>query len=198
VRAFSPDDEEQVIEFEFPLTIIVGMNGCGKTTIIESLKYAVTGSLPPGVKSGSAFVHDPKACGSSSVKANVKLRLTNRAGKTMVVVRSMEVTQKKASMTFKQLDGVIKTTNADGEKVAMSHKCGELDRQIPELIGVNKSILEHVVFCHQEESSWPLQEGAVLKKRFDEIFDSARYAKALVSRRASKARENENEERSDE
>lgn len=32
---------------------------------------------------------------------------------------------------------------------------------------------------HQEESSWPLQEGAVLKKRFDEIFDSTRYTKAV-------------------
>jgi DNA repair protein RAD50 len=52
VRAFSPDDQEQVIEFYFPVTIIVGANGCGKTTIIESLKYAVTGSLPPGNKSG--------------------------------------------------------------------------------------------------------------------------------------------------
>jgi DNA repair protein RAD50 len=40
-------------------------------------------------------------------------------------------------------------------------------------------ILEHVVFCHQEDSSWPLQEGAVLKKRFDDIFDSTRYSKAL-------------------
>ena len=35
VRAFSPDDEEQVIAFGFPLTIIIGKNGCGKTTIIE-------------------------------------------------------------------------------------------------------------------------------------------------------------------
>jgi DNA repair protein RAD50 len=52
IRAFSPDDDEQVISFSFPLTIIVGANGCGKTTIIEALKYAVTGSLPPGNKSG--------------------------------------------------------------------------------------------------------------------------------------------------
>jgi hypothetical protein len=35
------------------------------------------------------------------------------------------------------------------------------------------------VFCHQEESTWPLSEGAVLKKKFDDIFDSSRYAKAL-------------------
>jgi len=27
VRAFSPDEKEQVIQFNFPLTIIVGSNG---------------------------------------------------------------------------------------------------------------------------------------------------------------------------
>ena len=49
--------------------------------------------------------------------------------------------------------------------------------QMPELLGVSKAILESVIFCHQEESSWPLQEGSVLKKKFDDIFDSARYTK---------------------
>ena len=44
--------------------------------------------------------------------------------------------------------------------------------------GVSRAVLESVIFCHQEDSSWPLQEGAVLKKRFDDIFDSARYTKA--------------------
>mmetsp|Transcript_16487 Transcript_16487/g.39219 ORF Transcript_16487/g.39219 Transcript_16487/m.39219 type:complete len:1428 (+) Transcript_16487:133-4416(+) len=187
VRAFSPDEEEQVISFCFPLTIIVGSNGCGKTTIIESLKYAVTGSLPPGNKSGQAFVHDPKSMNQASVKANIKLRFTNRAGNPMVVVRSMEVTQKKTALTFKALDGIIRTTDPEtGQRVSLSHKCTELDRQIPLLMGVSKPILEHVVFCHQEDSSWPLMEGAVLKKRFDDIFDSTRYAKALEAIRKLK------------
>jgi DNA repair protein RAD50 len=123
VRSFSPEDAEQVLEFYMPLTVIVGANGCGKTTIIESLKFAVCGSMPPGNKSGQAFVHDPRSIGSSIVKANIKLRFTNRGGKTMVVVRSMEVQQKKATMTFKQLDGVVRTTTDDGQKVSMSHKC---------------------------------------------------------------------------
>ena len=50
VRSFSPDADEQVLEFYFPCTIIVGANGCGKTTIIEALKFAVCGALPPGGK----------------------------------------------------------------------------------------------------------------------------------------------------
>ena len=40
--------------------VIVGANGCGKTTIIECLKYITTGSLPPGTGTGQSFVHDPK------------------------------------------------------------------------------------------------------------------------------------------
>ena len=68
----------------------------------------------------------------------------------MVVIRSMEVIQKKSTMQFKALDGVLRSTNANGEKISLSHKCSELDRQIPALIGVSKPILEHVVFCHQE------------------------------------------------
>jgi DNA repair protein RAD50 len=125
-------------------------------------------------------VHDPKSIGQSSVKANIKLRFTNRAGQQMVVVRSMEVSQKKTTMSFKALDGILRTTHPQtGEKVSMSHKCTELDRQIPMHLGVSKPILDNVVFCPQEDSSWPLMEGAVLKKRFDDIFDSTRYAKAL-------------------
>jgi DNA repair protein RAD50 len=150
-----------------------------RTTIIESLKFAVCGALPPGNKSGQAFVHDPRSIGQSVVKANVKLRFTNRAGSSMVVIRSMEVQQKKTTLSFKQLDGVLRSVDKDGNRISLGHKCSEMDKQIPLLLGCSKSILESVVFCHQEESSWPLQEGAVLKKRFDDIFDSTRYSKAL-------------------
>jgi DNA repair protein RAD50 len=152
-----------------------------RTTIIEALKYAITGAFPPGCgRSGNAFVHDPKSIVQTTVKANVKLRFTSRSGQSMVVVRSMELTQKKMTQTFKQLDGVLRMLDPEtGERVSLSHKCTELDKQIPQLLGVSKPILEHVVFCHQEDASWPLMEGAVLKKRFDDIFDSTKYSKAL-------------------
>ena len=44
---------------------------------------------------------------------------------------------------------------------------------------MSSAILENVVFCHQEDSCWPLGEGALLKKKFDDIFESTRYSKAL-------------------
>lgn len=70
-------------------------------------------------------------------------------------------------------------TDAEGRRESISQKCADLDKQMPELLGIAAPILDNVVFCHQEESAWPLQEGATLKKKFDDIFDSTRYTKAL-------------------
>ena len=75
IRSFSPDRDE-TIEFYSPLTMIVGMNGCGefsiiqnkqsvpnsihccigKTTLIEALKFVITGSRPPNCSNGQSFV----------------------------------------------------------------------------------------------------------------------------------------------
>ena len=197
VRSFSPE-RECVIKFYKPLTVIYGMNGCGKTTIIECLKYSCTGSLPPGSRSGQSFVHDPKLADLSEVKAQIKLRFQNRAGIPTTVIRSLQLTQLKKSMRFKALDAVVrgvrvcnmftnKTTQTHiqvqtihkGQKHSLTQRCAEVDNMIPQLMGVKKAVLDNVIFCHQEDSNWPLQEGTALKKKFDDIFESTRYTKAL-------------------
>lgn len=60
VRSFSPNNET-TLEFDSPLSLIVGHNGAGKTTIIECLKQVTTGLLPPNCRNGQSFIHDPKA-----------------------------------------------------------------------------------------------------------------------------------------
>lgn len=50
-----------------------------------------------------------------------------------------------------------------------------MDIEIPQLLGVSKAVLENVIFCHQEDSYWPLAEPAALKKKFDDIFEATRY-----------------------
>lgn len=51
-----------------------------------------------------------------------------------------------------------------------------MDREIPALMGVSKAILENVIFVHQDEANWPLQDPSTLKKKFDDIFSATRYA----------------------
>jgi hypothetical protein len=55
--------------------------------------------------------------------------------------------------------------------------CCRWCRIVPSLMGVSKAILENVIFVHQEDSNWPLAEGQVLKKKFDDIFAATKYTK---------------------
>ncbi|XP_069508607.1 DNA repair protein RAD50 isoform X2 [Ambystoma mexicanum] len=94
----------------------------------------------------------------------------------------MVCSQKGKKTEFKTLEGVI-TRVKHGEKVSLSSKCAEVDREMITALGVSKAVLNNVIFCHQEESNWPLSEGRQLKLKFDEIFSATRYIKALETLR---------------
>uniref|UniRef100_A0A667YDL7 RAD50 double strand break repair protein n=1 Tax=Myripristis murdjan TaxID=586833 RepID=A0A667YDL7_9TELE len=182
IRSFGIEDKDkQIISFFSPLTVLVGPNGAGKTTIIECLKYATTGELPPGAK-GGAFVHDPKDAHETDVRAQIRLQFTDVNGEKVTIQRSMSCTQKAKNYSFKTLEGVI-IRMKNGEKVSISSKCGELDREMISGLGVSKPVLNNVIFCHQEESNWPLCEGKALKDKFDSIFAATKYIKALETMR---------------
>ncbi|KAK2465331.1 hypothetical protein APHAL10511_002685 [Amanita phalloides] len=183
IRSFD-DKQISVIEFFTPVTVIVGHNGSGKTTIIECLKYATTGEQPPGTLRGGAFVHDPKMANEKEVKAQVKLRFYAANGTRMLVVRNLSVTVKKTGLAMKTLESILGLADGEdkiGKRAVISTKCAEMDVEIPQLLGVSKAVLENVIFCHQEDSYWPLSEPSALKKKFDEIFEATRYTKALDS-----------------
>uniref|UniRef100_A0A6I8Q165 RAD50 homolog, double strand break repair protein n=1 Tax=Xenopus tropicalis TaxID=8364 RepID=A0A6I8Q165_XENTR len=182
VRSFGIEDKnKQVIQFFTPLTLLVGPNGAGKTTIIECLKYITTGDFPPGSK-GKTFVHDPKVAHETDVRAQIRLQLKDVNGELVAVQRSMICTQKGKSTEFKTLEGVI-TRMKHGEKVSLSTKCAEMDKEMISALGVSSAVLNNVIFCHQEDSNWPLSEGRQLKVKFDEIFSATRYIKALETLR---------------
>jgi DNA repair protein RAD50 len=133
----------------------------------------------PYESSGHSLVNDPGMTDAAEVKAHIKLLFKNRGGRDCLAVRSLQVTRKKAKTEFKALEGTIRTTNDAGQVVSSSYKCMDMDRLIPENLGVSPAILENVIFVHQEDSNWPMQESSVLKKKFDDIFESTRYTKAL-------------------
>lgn len=173
----------------------MGVNGSGKTSIIECLKYATTGEQPPNTK-GGAFVHDPKVsfttscaiatpitdlrqlCGEREVLAQVKLKFKSTNGTQMVATRNIQLSVKQQSRSMKTLECQL-LMNKNGERISVSSRVAELDHMIPIYLGVSKAILQNVVFCHQDESLWPLSEPSVLKKKFDEIFEALKYTKAI-------------------
>ncbi|AFN83307.1 Rad50-like DNA repair protein [Encephalitozoon romaleae SJ-2008] len=181
IRSFS-HKESNILEFYSPLTLIVGANGTGKTTIIESLKYVSTGSLPPNSR-GGAFIYDPRVAGLAEVQGQVKLLFINVHGETMVCSRSLQLSQRRGKREQKTLESVVWAERDGG---GVSGRSGDVDIEMPQHFGVSSSVLENIIFCHQEESTWPLGEPVVVKKKLDEIFASEKYGKALDSLKSSK------------
>jgi DNA repair protein RAD50 len=177
IRAFDHQRAE-AIKFLSPLTLIVGSNGSGKTTIIECLKYVTTGMQPPNTAKGGAFIHDPKLAGEKEILAQVKLQFTAGNGSQMVAARSLSLTVSKAKRTMKTLEGslLIKRHN---ERTVISSRVAEMDSILPQHLGVSTAVLDNVIFCHQDESLWPMSDPSTLKKKFDEIFEALKYTKAI-------------------
>lgn len=117
-------------------------------------------------------------CGEKEVMAQVKLSFKSINGAKMVCTRSMQLTIKKTTRSVKTLEGQLVVVR-NGERAAISSRCAELDTIMPQYLGVSKAVLEYVIFCHQDESLWPMSEPSVLKKRFDEIFEAMKYTKAI-------------------
>ena len=80
---------------------------------------------------------------------------------------------------FETLDSTIDVENATGAKIQLSKRCADTTTEMCAAMGVSKAILNNVIFCHQEDSNWPLDEGKKLKEKFDAIFGTTEYNKAI-------------------
>ena len=142
----------------------------GKTTVIECLKFATTSDLPPNTK-GSSFVFDPKLIDEVETKGRVKLYFRDTSGVAVQVQKNLVSTQKAKKLEFRTAETIISRYDKMGKVISsITSKCINADAEVINAFGVSKAVLEHVIFCHQEDSNWPLSEGKVLKTRFDEIF----------------------------
>ena len=112
------------------------------------------------------------------------------SGARMVVTRSLQLTVKKTARQQKTLEGQLLMIK-DGERTAISSRVAELDQIMPQYLGVSKAILDSVIFCHQDESLWPMSEPSVLKKKFDEIFEALKYTKAIDNIKQLRKKQND-------
>lgn len=108
----------------------------------------------------------------------------------MVVTRSLQLTVKRTARVQKTLEGQLLMIK-DGERTAISSRVAELDQIMPQYLGVSKAILDSVIFCHQDESLWPMSEPSALKKKFDEIFEALKYTKAIENIKLLRKKQNE-------
>ena len=77
------------------------------------------------------------------------------------------------------MDATITKYPLNGPPKSLSMKCADTNQLVLQTLGVSKAILNYVIFCHQEDSNWPLEEGSKVKQKFDEIFASTKYNGAL-------------------
>ena len=182
IRAF-PTGCYEVIRFDRPLTIIAGINGSGKTTIIETLRFVTTGGLPPNAATKGLWIHDPGLEHVTKVAALAQLVFHSGNGTKVTAGRRLELEVKKKGQTTtrsqKQLECSLVVEKVAGESFKGSTRAGDLDLLLPKYLGVSQSLLDNVIFCHQESSTWPLDVSAVLKEKFDEIFEAGKYTKAV-------------------
>lgn len=101
-------------------------------------------------------------------------------GRSKTCIRSMTADlQKNGKTKFKTLDSTIITEDPSGRKEESGRRVEEVNAEMAEAMGVSKAILNNVIFCHQEDSNWPLDEGKKLKEKFDAIFGTTDYNKAI-------------------
>ena len=118
------------------------------------------------------------------------LRIRDTADEFLVVKRSFELVQASTKMQFKTLDVTTEELDDAGQKVHSSHKVADVDELVPRKLGVTKAVLDNVIFVHQEESNWPLGELKTVKAKFEAIFESSRYVKAMETIRKLKNEKN--------
>lgn len=108
----------------------------------------------------------------------VKLQIRNLRGDKICVARSMKTSSRGAVMKFETVDATIHV-EIDGKPESISKRCIDVNTEMIRAMGVSKAIINDVLFCHQEESNWPLDESKKLKEKFDAIFGTTEYNKAI-------------------
>ncbi|GIX63602.1 DNA repair protein RAD50 [Babesia caballi] len=183
IRCFSPNST-QTIRFEKPLTLIVGQNGAGKTTIVECLKMGASGILPPNSDRGKSFIHDCKLSEEREVRAHITLNVETYAQELVSATRKYTMTRDKNipnKAAFKAGETVLRVKRPDGQESSVSMKTSDLDASMPSLMGLSRALIDSVIFCHQDENNWALDDLAKVKARFDDLLETSRYTKAIAA-----------------
>lgn len=76
-------------------------------------------------------------------------------------------------------ESVTSKINENGEEHVLSRSQINCTGDICGALGVSEAIVKYVLFCHQEDAYWFFDTDKNVKDRFEEIFDTKKYHKAL-------------------
>lgn len=183
IRSYSPyEHKAQSIDF-MPLTLIVGSNGSGKTSVIECLKFIISGDEPPLSDCRRNFLHTSKdpdiKLEKNAPYASIELMFQNARGHTCVAKREMTRPTSGHGKTTStpSISSSYKIGNGNWNHV---HKQDDWSKTIPRMFDLpNQAILNNVVLCHQEDNLWCMSDSSTVKQIFDRIFGCEQYKKEI-------------------
>lgn len=181
IRSYSPLEELcQSIEF-MPLTLIVGANGTGKTTIIEALKFIISGEEPPQSDCRRNFVHTPRQedkrfPSGDAAYASIEITFRNSVGQTCVAQRLIT----RFGVTKSSPPQILSTYKIGGSPWVTVNRQDDWNKVMPKLFGLpNQAILSNVILCHQEDNLWCMGDSSSVKQVFDKVFGCEQYKKEI-------------------
>lgn len=182
IRSYSPyEHKTQCLDF-MPLTLIVGANGSGKTTIIEALKFIISGDEPPLSESRRNFIHTTKNSTSAFDKnvpfASIELTFQNyRNEETHAKREIIRPIQTGKNTPTPAISSCYRIGNGPWKHV---HKQDDWSQTMPTLFNLpNRAILNYVILCHQEDNLWCMGDSSSVKQIFDKIFGCEQYKKEI-------------------
>lgn len=91
----------------------------------------------------------------------------------------MKSSEKNGKSKFETVDNTMAYEEEGKAPVDLSYRGNDVNAQMCLAMGVSQAVINNVLFCHQEESSWPLDTDKKLKEKFDAIFGTTEYNKAI-------------------
>ncbi|GFE55053.1 DNA repair rad50 [Babesia ovis] len=154
----------------------------------------LSGILPPNSDRGKSFVHDCKLSEEREVRAQITLSVETHNKDMVHATRKYSIIRDKSmpnKSTFKAGETLMRVRPVDGEETSVGMKPSDLDNSLPSIMGLSKALIDSVIFCHQDESNWALDDVAKVKAKFDHLLETSRYTKAMAALNKTKREQDE-------
>ncbi|MCY3410080.1 MAG: SMC family ATPase [Candidatus Heimdallarchaeota archaeon] len=154
--------QKEFADFEDGTTVIIGDNGSGKSTMLESIKFCLFGK----------FDEEGLAEYMNGNEAKLKL-VFSLFGKEHLVKRTMKL-NKGNKVTHPK--SYLKYWEDNQYKELETKNKGEVDQKIMELIGIHENLIHNSIFIPQGGINSIIDmNGTKRRQEFEEIFDLKKY-----------------------